>query len=291
MRLLDLVVLLVFFIEFSLCQNKVQNKLSQYNIITNITKDYNKIVRPDDQVKISIKFSVKQIVSFDEKNQIMTSNSFLSLIWTDNRLDWNPTDYDDAENILISSNSIWMPDIFIINTAETNGYVPIPTSSLARVNNLGRVYVLFSLTSLKTRCKMSVKYYPFDTQNCSIVIGSWMHDRETIDFTESEDGIEIDDSSYINHPIWNLNTINVTSINSDERLGTFLTDEKDTFSEDISIQFVLKRRPLYFMINNIFPCLVLNCVTLLAFTLPFGSQIGLSKLLFKILIVDICGPI
>ena len=39
----------------------------------------------------------------------------------------------------------------------------------------------------------------------------------------------------------------------------------------------IKRKQLYIMINGVFPCFVLNCVILLAFSLPFGSQIGLCK--------------
>ena len=149
--------------------------------------------------------------------------------------------------------------------------------SLARVKNDGQIYVVFSLTSLKTRCKMSIKYYPFDSQYCSITIGSWMHDKETIDFTGNDSEFEIDNSSYIDHPVWVLDKIDREFILSTERF-MLAEDEGLIFSEDISIQFLLRRRPLYFMINNIFPCLVLNCVTLLAFTLPFGSQIGLSKM-------------
>ena len=62
-----------------------------------------------------------------------------------------------------------MIDLFVINTADSNGYVQIPSQSLAYVNYEGWVYVVFSLTSLKTRCKINVKYYPFDTQNCSVL--------------------------------------------------------------------------------------------------------------------------
>ena len=146
-----------------------QKSLDQYNI-TQRFNGYNKNIRPDDYVDIGLTFSLKQIVSIDEKNQIMTSNSYLGLSWLDQRLKWTPEDYNDVKYILIPTSQLWIVDLFVINTAETNGFITIPTQSLASVSSNGSVYVVFSLTSLKTRCQLNVKYFPFDTQNCTVII-------------------------------------------------------------------------------------------------------------------------
>ncbi|CAF4779546.1 unnamed protein product, partial [Rotaria sp. Silwood2] len=53
------------------------------------------------------------------------------------------------------------------------------------------------------------------------------------------------------------------------------TPFEDAYSDIISIQLYLERKPLFFIMNGIFACFVLNFVTLLSFALPFGSQIGL----------------
>ena len=162
---------LIFEIDFILSVN-VQNRNDQFRVYSKIYNDsrYNKNIRPDESVDFTASFSLKQIVSIDEKNQIMTSNSYLGLSWLDQRLKWNPEDYNDVKYILIPTSQLWIVDLFVINTAETNGFITIPTQSLASVSSNGYVYVVFSLTSLKTRCQLNVKYFPFDTQNCSVTI-------------------------------------------------------------------------------------------------------------------------
>ena len=165
---------IIFYVIFNIFRDCIseefQKNIDDYYIYTNITNNYNKNVRPENKVDFVAFFSLKQMVSIDEKSQIMTTNSYVALFWNDKRLKWNPSDYNGITYTLIPASQLWMMDFFVINTADTNGYVPIPAQTLAYVNNDGYVYSVFSLTSLKTRCRMDVKYYPFDSQNCSVRI-------------------------------------------------------------------------------------------------------------------------
>ena len=174
----------------------------EYNILVNITNGYNSLVRPSSQILIDIKLSFKQISNLDEKNQILTSNSYFACFWSDSRLVWDINSFGDTHDVLIPSSKLWMPDLFIINTASTSGYVPIQASSLAWVRYDGAVYVVFYISSQQTRCNLNMKYYPFDTQNCSIVIGSWMMDSNKLTFIT--DSKQIDSSSYTEHAVWEL---------------------------------------------------------------------------------------
>jgi len=161
---------------FLLKQSKVvaantPDNVDEYSIITNLTTGYNSLIRPKDVLDLSFKLNFKQINNIDEKNQILTSNSYFSATWEDSRLAWDPSDYGGLDNVLIPSSKLWMPDLFIINTASTSGYVTIPTSQLTRVDSLGLVYVVFYLSSQQTRCQLDLFYFPFDTQICQIIIG------------------------------------------------------------------------------------------------------------------------
>lgn len=44
----------------------------------------------------------------------------------------------------------------------------------AYVSNTGSVTYNFP-TVAKSICRVNVKYFPFDTQNCSLQFGSWSH--------------------------------------------------------------------------------------------------------------------
>ena len=143
-----------------------------YNIYNDLLlSGYNPKMRPSNFVYIKVSFSLKQIVSIDEKNQIMTSNSYVAIEWIDPRLIWNPLDYGNITKCLAPASSLWIVDLFVINSASAaGGYINIPSQVLALLRNDGLVYVILSLTNLQTRCKIDVKHYPFDTQKCSVIV-------------------------------------------------------------------------------------------------------------------------
>ncbi len=218
--------------------------------------------------------SMRQIVSVDEKNQIMTSNIYVVATWTDGRLKWNPTaktnttNFGNLTEIIMPATSLWMPDLFVINIAGPNGFIPISASNLALVTSMGKVYIIISVTNLQTRCKMNVYYFPFDKQNCSILIGSWQHDTERLNFETTSSKIDLD--SYQPNPIWTLKTVVVNSVFSEDR---YLPASK-LITEDIGYYFTIARGSGYYM-GNLIACFILNTVTLLAFFLPFAQQVGL----------------
>ena len=143
----------------------------EFNVITKIMTGYNNLIRPIEILPLTLRLSFKQINNLDEKNQILTSNSYFSASWGDSRLAWDPTLYGDVDNVLIQASRLWIPDLYVINTASTSGYVTIPSSQLARVDSTGYVYIVFYLSSQQTRCELTLQHFPFDSQACFIVIG------------------------------------------------------------------------------------------------------------------------
>ena len=120
---------------------------------------------------------------------------------------------------------------------------------------------------------MNVRKFPFDAQSCNINVGSWIQTSDRMNIELGDSKIKTDD--YVENSVWRLTGSSVAIIQSNKRIPTFLSDKNFTCDE---IQFTLhiERRPLYFMMNGIFPCLLLNCLTLLLFFLPYNSQIDLS---------------
>ena len=124
---------------------------------------------------------------------------------------------------------------------------------------------------VKTRCPMIVQKFPFDRQVCTVNLSSWGQGANRVVFVKKRD-TAIDISHYSEHPIWKLNGTDIVEVRSSDRALV-----EDTYNSLISIQLYLQRKPLFFMMNGIVACLILNCVTLLSYALPFGSQIGLCK--------------
>ena len=68
----------IFFL-IKTCQSvKPNDNLDEYNIILNITTGYQKLVRPTSTLNVSIKLSLKTISAIDEKNLVMTSDSYFT---------------------------------------------------------------------------------------------------------------------------------------------------------------------------------------------------------------------
>ena len=90
---------------------------------------------------------------------------------------------------------IWVPDLYVINTADSNGFLQYNSNYVVYVFYHGLIYMNIALigkvfskikfklnfnfdqTGLNTRCSMNIYTFPYDQQICSIVIGSWFQDQ------------------------------------------------------------------------------------------------------------------
>ncbi|CAF3881768.1 unnamed protein product, partial [Rotaria sordida] len=231
-------------------------------------------IRPDNQVSVDITATLQQIVAIDEKQQIMTSSSFISQTWYDDRLSWTPSASNNINVVMLPVKSLWIPDTIILNSADASGYLTVNDYSLASVDYTGQVYMILPALTIRTRCNFFVQKFPFDNQICSINLTSWSQGFNRIIYTENI-SVVIDISEYDEHPLWKLSRTDMIVIQADDRAPF-----EETHNDVISIQLYIQRKTLFFIMNGIFACLILNCVTLLSYALPFGSQIGLCMTCF-----------
>jgi nicotinic acetylcholine receptor beta-4 len=311
MNYLFILILILIVTQISDCKkySNPNNALKVYNDIMdgkaplttddsyiNVTNKYNKQLRPTGEIglnkninqngtlKITLTVSLRQIVSLDEKQQIITTSLYLLVKWDDPRLMWDPDQYQTT-TITVQASLFWIPDLAIVNAASGSNLISIPPNQNIVINYNGSSYLTLSLPSQQTRCKLNVYKYPFDTQKCNIIIGSWMNNDHDIEFSVDDDKF-YDDDIYVDHPIWDLKDVGTIDDELDSDRFEFINKdindrENDLLSNDVQFIIILTRNPLYIMINGIFPCFVLNCVILIAFSLPFSSQVGLCMFLLS----------
>ena len=124
-----------------------------------------------------------------------------------------------------------------------------------------------------------------------------MTDSTSVEFTSDIDHLRID--HYVPNALWDLVDFNVQSINTTDRYIFFYDNDEQNQTilqnVDTSFSVVLKRKPLYFMMNSIFPTLILNCITIFSYALPFSIQISLCNKRFLLkynhtrLITQLCN--
>ncbi|KAM6980373.1 neuronal acetylcholine receptor subunit beta-2-like [Aplochiton taeniatus] len=245
--------LLVFTVSAALC-SEVEERL-----VTHLLSPdrYNKLIRPavnnSQQVTIYIQVSLAQLISVNEREQIMTTNCWLSQVWNDYRLMWDPEEFEGIKKVRLPSQHIWLPDIVLYNNAD--GTYEVSFYCNAVVSSNGEVSWL-PPAIYKSACKIEVRDFPFDQQNCTLMFRSWTYDHTEIDLILLSDFASRDDFKPSGE--WDIVSLP----------GRKNEDPSDVTYLDITYDFIIKRKPLFYTINLIIPCVLITSLAILVFYLP-----------------------
>jgi hypothetical protein len=108
-----------------------------------LNSNYDITIPPQDFMQIlTLDLFFKQIVKLDQTNQILVSSVTLAAFYFDQRLAWNITEYPIVF-ITLKATQIWLPDLYVINSADLNAIVPFSSSNLVFVTFIGQVYMYY----------------------------------------------------------------------------------------------------------------------------------------------------
>ena len=112
---------IISFISFLLIQ-----KISSYNLnhkiikrgyevqngslnalYANLFANYEKKLKPRGTVNILFSISLQEIVDLIAKEQVIVLNLWIIQSWLDNRLRWNPSDYNNLTTFHVSADMLW----------------------------------------------------------------------------------------------------------------------------------------------------------------------------------------
>uniref|UniRef100_A0A8C9R6J7 Cholinergic receptor, nicotinic, beta 4 (neuronal) n=1 Tax=Scleropages formosus TaxID=113540 RepID=A0A8C9R6J7_SCLFO len=207
---------------------------------------YNKLIRPainrTERVTIRLQVSLAQLISV-----VSESN------WIDYRLSWDPSEYDGIDKIRIPSRHIWLPDIVLYNNADGTYEVTVFTNVIVQFN--GSIFWL-PPAIYKSACKIEVKHFPFDQQNCTLKFRSWTYDYTEIDLVLKSDVASMDDFTPSGE--WDILALP----------GRRTVNPADPTYVDVTYDFIIKRKPLFYTINLIIPCVLITSLAILVFYLP-----------------------
>ncbi|VDM13107.1 unnamed protein product [Wuchereria bancrofti] len=206
-------------------------------------------------------------------------------------MQWNPNDYDGATEIFLSSNDIWIPEFSLYYslipdiltnlidsnerfykanelhpvTHHFNQAVKLLSNNDVRVNYTGNVryYLPYSTESL---CKLDVKFFPFDIQQCTLLFGSWAHSNDSIKYALYSDHLSLID--FYDNQEWQLDSSH-SNIVSDSFLYDYL--DPPLFWEMIIMDLVLIRQSFYYVFNLVIPSTIITIVAVIGFHTPSTS--------------------
>ncbi|CAF3844544.1 unnamed protein product [Adineta steineri] len=283
--------------NFDLFIIETNGNVDAKRLLNELMKDYNKNVLPvqsiNQKVNVTLGLKLSQLSDIDERNQIMTTNVWLEHEWSDYKLTWDPSQYGNIDIVEIPSSDIWVPDIVLYNNAD--GTYEVNTITKAHVYWNGTIKwnppVIY-----KSYCDINIRYYPFDEQNCTLKFGTWSHNGNLVDLNHESGQIAVDDgidlTDYYQSIEWDI--LSVPAF----RHVLFYDCCKDDPYFDVTFILIIRRKPLFYTVNLVIPCVNIAFLTILVFCLPSdcGEKLTLSISIFValqvfyLLLIDLIPP-
>ncbi|XP_015229266.1 PREDICTED: acetylcholine receptor subunit beta [Cyprinodon variegatus] len=246
---------------------------AEQTVMKKIFTGYNLKVRPAltpaDRVVVRVGMILSSFVGLNMKNEEMSTIVVMNLEWTDYRLKWKPKEHDGIEVVRVPSSRVWLPDIVLIN--NNDGVFDVALQVHVQIYSDGRV--TWTPPALYcSSCGVKVTYFPFDWQNCSMKFRSYTYDSTEIDLQYARDsrGNEIReiqlDEGFSEGGEWYI------------RHKPSRKNMNDGIYEEMTFYLIIERKPLYYIINIIIPCILITIIAIFNFYLPpdAGEKMGLS---------------
>ncbi|KAF7990057.1 hypothetical protein HCN44_009000 [Aphidius gifuensis] len=259
-------------------------------LVRNLFRGYNKLIRPvlnsSDTVLVHLGLTFTQLLSVNERNQVMKSNVWMDLNWNDYQFKWDKNEYDGIETIRVPCDKVWKPDIVLFNNADGNYEVRYKSNVV--ITSDGSVNWVPPAIFLSS-CAIDVTYFPFDQQTCIMKFGSWTFNGDQVALAFPINKSFIDLSDYGRSGAWDI-------IDVPAYLNTYRDINKT--ETDITFYLIIRRKTLFYTVNLILPTVLISFLCVLVFYLPaeanekvtLGISILLSLVVFLLLVSKILPP-
>ncbi|TRY95262.1 hypothetical protein DNTS_012201 [Danionella cerebrum] len=202
----------------------------------------------------------------------LTLSNLISLTWTDHRLQWQGTEYEDIPLLQLPPSMVWLPEIVLENNNDAQFQVAYYCNVLVYSN--GFVYWL-PPAIFRSSCSINVNYFPFDWQNCSLKFSSLTYNAKeiTLHLKEVEEEkksykvewIVIDPAAFTENGEWEI-------VHKPARRNLYKNIPKESNKhQDITFYLIIKRKPLFYVVNIIIPCVLISFLASLVYFLPADS--------------------
>ncbi|XP_033103072.1 neuronal acetylcholine receptor subunit alpha-10-like isoform X2 [Anneissia japonica] len=214
---------------------------------------------PKTVTELELQFFIAHVLDMDERKQTLTSSTWLTMIWMDEFLTWEPSEYGNITKIVVPAKNIWLPDIYFYESA-TQSHRHFMETELAKIHYNGKIMwgapVIF-----KGYCLVRVKYFPFDNQECQMKFGPWQHSGHELIIN----GTGYADV-FVSNGEWDM--YDLSAKNNVE----YYPDDPGVPFTDVTFTIYFQRRSLYYVFHLITPCFLIAIMASLAFLLPPESQ-------------------
>ncbi|KAM8789595.1 acetylcholine receptor subunit gamma isoform 2-T2 [Rhynchonycteris naso] len=186
-------------------------------LLTDLMHSYDPHLRPaerdSDVVNVSLKLTLTNLISLNEREEALTTNVWIEMQWCDYRLRWDPRDYGGLWVLRVPSTMVWRPDVVLGNNSQT-----------------------------------------YSTSEINLQLSQ--EDGQTIEW------IFIDPEAFTENGEWAIR----------HRPAKMLLDAvvpaEEAGHQKVIFYLLIQRKPLFYIINIIAPCVLISSVAILIYFLP-----------------------
>nr|QQH14672.1 nicotinic acetylcholine receptor beta 6 subunit [Blattella germanica] len=226
---------------------------------------YDKTVRPviyhGNQTTVTISMKLRKL-THDPYICSVIIHCWMIWEWKDEHLHWNPSDYEGVNTLNIASDEIWVPEIAQLSLSsywEVERRIPYGT---CEVGSTGIVRCT-SDSVYYSICNAELTYWPYDSLNCSLLLGAWMQEGEEITIQITDNNVDLHEYEADHH--WILDSATVT-----RHLEKY---EVNSTIPWIQYSFFIRRHASLYEATVVLPGILFSILVLTTFwILPEGSN-------------------
>ncbi|PAV71679.1 hypothetical protein WR25_27045 [Diploscapter pachys] len=262
---------------------------------------YNKNVRPvknaSDAVRVKFGASLIRLIDIDEVNQILTTNLWLEMQWLDTKLVWDPAQAGGIRKLHIPTDQIWVPDIVLYNNADGEPQITIMNDALVYYNGLvvwkpPSIYKSFCSIDIDSMKFIGWSYngYYLDIRQIPFTdfpITTRQDEEDGSDYEFSEKGMDL---SFF-HPSLEWDLMNITSSRHAKLYPGCCGQD---YYIDVTFELTLRRKPLFYTVNIVIPCMLIAILTMFVFYVPpiehkiaFSISVLVAISVFYLVLIDL----
>ncbi|XP_006906691.1 acetylcholine receptor subunit delta isoform X1 [Pteropus alecto] len=247
-----------------------------------VEKHYNKELRPaarkEESVQISLALTLSNLISLKEVEETLTTNVWIEHGWTDSRLQWDEEEFGNISVLRLPPDMLWLPEIVLEN--NNDGSFQISYSCNVLVSPSGSHLLPLRLAELLPQVQPF--YFPFDWQNCSLKFSSLKYTAKEITLSlkqDEEDGrsypvewVIIDPEGFTENGEWEI-------VHRPARINVDTSVPLDSPGrQDVTFYLIIRRKPLFYVINILVPCVLISFMINLVFYLtpPGGEKTSMA---------------
>ncbi|KAM9119441.1 acetylcholine receptor subunit alpha-like [Pangshura tecta] len=195
-----------------------------------------------EPLKVEIEFILISILLVTEKLQTVTIYFLVTMKWKNVFVTWNPQDFCNISKLVLPVDTFWSPYIIIYEQVDEEKSLSRPLLSITH-NGMVSTTQQHQVT---VTCSLEMHQFPFDTQMCNMSIASVKYSATDIIFQSNQTSEEANKQSQLYHLTngeWKFTNINIIQY-------TDLLEEEFVV---ITYEISMKRRPILYVLNLIFP--------------------------------------